>query len=251
MKLKYIFKILKESLFLFLKNPFFILPSIFLWITLLVLSYVSVRINNFLIKTFGTEISQFLKISLYGGWLVIFSLISLGIMAFVFSGMIYGAKNLFKNKFHPKDFFYGSKKFWFKNWIIMIFILLVSILVEQTAHYISLFLGRFLNLDINSATLLFIFVYFLFLAGVLLFLTLTSFSLVLWNLKVFESIKKSISLVRKNYVEVLTLSVSLFVLLALLSRIPGIYGEFVEYVIVLPLLALIGTRFTKFFGEGR
>lgn len=221
----------------FYKNPIIVFPAIFLWVFIIVFSRLSVGVNY--------RLSNGIAIAV---WLVLFSIVTLIVISFVFSGLIGMCKSVINHRGDLRDFLSNSRRFWFRNFQIMLLVVVVSIVIGKTAHYGALFFGRAFGLPVSAAQVLFVLIYFTGLVGVLMFLSFSSFYLVIYDLKVKESVLKSVGLVGREYLGVLSMSVMFFVLFFLLGRVEGIVGEVIEYVLVVPFLSVFLTRFVLRFG---
>ncbi len=233
MKLKEFFNIISRGFNDLFRNPSLIIPGLLLWIFIYLFSRLSVVVNHILYTT-----------SSLIAWLVFFSLVSLSAMAFVFSGLIKLSKEIIhKKKVSPRDFFSNGKRFWFGNFSILLFILVVGIVIWAIANYGGIYIGKLLGLEVNAALLLYILIYFAGLIGILIFLTFSNVCLVVENLNFSGAVKKSIKLVKKEYPATLALNVLIFVVLFLLNKINGIWIDLIEYTLLIPLFVLILTRF--------
>ncbi|MEK6855146.1 MAG: hypothetical protein AABX73_02905 [Nanoarchaeota archaeon] len=230
------FKLFFDSGKDFYKKYWVIGPSILLWLVLGGLSKLSVFVN------YKLNNSSFIAI-----WFVLLSLFTLGAMAFLFSGLIGISRYAAENKRSLlREFFLDAKKFFFRNFCIIIIIAFVSALIGRITHYTTLFAGRFLELSILSAQIIFVLIYFLLLVGILIFFSFSSFYLVIYNLSLKESIKNSFSLVRREYLSVLTLTIIFFLAFFFLGRVEGLLGELIEYVILIPYVSLLMVRFVLY-----
>ncbi|MBU0760998.1 MAG: hypothetical protein KJ600_01270 [Nanoarchaeota archaeon] len=210
------------------KAPAIIAVSLSFWIFLFLLSKLGERIAPSLQTTFANI-----------AWTVFAGLVSLVAASYFFAGLI----GMSKGKVKFGEFGKHANKFWFGNFQVILLIILASAIVRLAAHFGALFIGRALGLEVDAALFVFMIIYLAGLVGVLIFLTFSSFFLVVEDLKVRESIRKSIKFVRKNYWETLVLSFALFVLGFLVGRIPGFAGEVLEYALVVPFVVLVLTRF--------
>lgn len=199
--------ILKNGLKDFYNNSIVVIPALLLLISLFIFSELSARVNYNLNSNLSLTI-----------WLIFFSLSSLLIISFFLSGLIGASLDIVKRKklnFH-KMFSY-SKKFWFKNFIIMLIIVVSYNIVSYIAREGASFIGRSFELAVEQAAVIFFFIYFLGLAGGIILLTFSSFYLVLQDKGVLRSIKNSISLVKKQFISTFVIMVSFFALNSLLE----------------------------------
>ncbi len=264
LSIKEFFNIIKKGFNDLFRNPLLIIPGLLLWLFIYLFSRLSVVVNHILYTT-----------SSLIAWLVFFSFVSLIAMAFVFSGLIKISKEIIENsgnriKFFPefsngqfskinnvtkriahihkkkinaRDFFSNGKRFWFRSFLILLFLLFVGIVIWAIANYGGIYAGKLLDLEVNAATLLYILIYFAGLVGILIFLTFSNVCLVVGNLNFREAVKKSIKLVKKEYLAALALNVLIFVILFLLNKVNGIWIDLIEYALLIPLFVLILTRF--------
>ncbi len=221
------------------KNLVLIVPSALLFILIILLSKLSVKINYKLQDTLSLTI-----------WTIIFSLVMLVIISYFFSGLIGMSFLAIKNRVNMKSFFKYSNKFVLKNFLIILAILLVLNLIRYLAHNVSFFVGKFLELDVNIASGIFFLLYFGSIIGILIFLGFSSAYLITENTKIVVSIKKSIGLVKKNYIEALIILIMLFIINQFFNLyISKILTEVVNALFIVPYLSLILTRFVFEFGK--
>ncbi|MDO8459718.1 MAG: hypothetical protein Q7S74_01280 [Nanoarchaeota archaeon] len=214
------------------KNPLIVIPTVIFWIFLEILSRFSVFMNH--------RISNTIAIT---SWAILYVLISLFVMSFILVGIIGIAKKSMKEKSGLKDFIMYSKKFGLKNFLVMLIIVIISIISWAMAHYGALFIGRALSLSINTATTLFKALYVAGLVGIVIFISFTSFYLVIFDLKIYESFRRSMKLVKREYLYALAISLALYFIHYLLNNIPLVVGDIIEYVVIVPLFVLFVTRF--------
>src|SRR3989344_1815486 len=201
MRVKEFFKIILESIKDLIKNPKLIISGIILWIFIFLFSKLSSSVNKIFVNTSSLII-----------WLVIFSIISLTAFSFVFSGMIGTSSDIIKRKGerYLSGLFKYSREFFLKNLIILIIISVIGSLIWIIVFYLGMRLGQLMGLDVSSATILYILIYFVFIISTIIFLTFSGFILVLENKGIVESIKKSIKFVKRNYIETLVLNILIF-----------------------------------------
>lgn len=224
--------ILKNGLKDFYNNSIVVIPALLLLIFLFIFSELSARVNYNLNSNFLLTI-----------WLVFFGLVSLLIISFFLSGLIGTSLDIVKRKkLNFYKIFSYSKKFWFKNFIIMLVILASYNIVSYIAREGASFIGRSLELAVEQAAVIFFFIYFLGLAGGIVFLTFSSFYLVLQDKGVLRSIKSSISLVRKQYIFTFVILVSFFAINSLLELTgKQIIGDIINLFLV-PYFSLLMAR---------
>ncbi len=232
-------KIIFSSFNSILKNPTILLPGVALWIVLQLFSLIPNLLKPYLQSTFALT-----------SWLIISAILLLAILSFFFSGLV-GLSLELNNQKKPslKTFLSYAKRFWLLNTIVLILLRIFSIAIEQAAFFSTSFLVNFFSIStigkqIFSATLspaafTFILIYFAGLAGILIFLTLSSPCLIVFNTDLLNSFKKSFRIVKRNYLDVLVVSVLFFILFEIINRIPHIVGGILEYIFIVPLLSLI------------
>jgi len=215
------------------KNPLVIIPGVMLGVFFSVLSELGWNYAYGLSTTTGNVV-----------YTILVALVSLFAMGYIFSGLIGMSKKIVEGKKAVwKDFSSNAGKFWFRNFVVLLVIAVVSIVIERVAFYGAFFIGRIFDLGVGAAQFVFILIYFIGLIGVLIFLTFSSFYLVLEGLIIVGSMRKSVRLVKKEYLATLSLIVILFVVLFLLNSVSGFFGDILEYAFFVPLLALVLVRF--------
>ncbi len=235
-KLKNLFN---DSFLDYCKNPIVVFPTLILWIFFAVFSKISVMMNYKLQDSY-----------LLTSWLVLFSIISLLVTSFFLSGLIGICGELIKKKFKKKSFFYNSRKFWLRNFLVIIIFVILYNVVRYIAHNAAFFIGKSLSLEVNAAVGMFFLFYFTGILGILIFFSFTSFYLINYNLSVLDSIKKSFFLVKKRYIETLIIFIIFFVINEVIVKfIPSLGVELINALFVVPYLSLILSRFVLTFGE--
>lgn len=227
------FSILKDSIKSFYKNPILMLPSLILLVFFVFFSQLSSNINYALQDLVSLTV-----------WTILFSLISLIVISFFLSGLIGMSFKILEKKIKISDLFKYGWKFWLKNFIIILIIILTYNIIRYLAHDLSFFIGTFLNLDVKIAIFIFFFFYFAGLIGIIIFLTFSSFYLIINNCSIFKSIKKSFIIVKKNYIYTLIILLLFFVINNLLNLIQNKWIiEFANAVIIYPYFSLVLSRF--------
>jgi len=225
-----IYNVFEKSVKDYFSNLKIVIPSAVLWGLI------------FLVSIAGASIAYKLQTTLGNiAWTVGAWVLTIGMMGYFFSGMIGMALDNVNEK--RKGFYYYAKKYWFRNFLILAAVMLVGILIGRVAHYVAFYLGQIFSLDVGPAQFVFLLIYFLELIGVLVFFTFSSVFLVIDDKNVLESIMRSKNFVKKNYLSTLTLSVIIFMILFIIGFVPGGYAELLEYIIVVPLSAIILLRF--------
>jgi len=225
---KNFFDLFRESLKDLFGKPLIVLPSAILGLILFGIS----QLGLILAPRFQTTASNI-------AWTVFVGLASLFLASYVFSGMI----GLAKKKVSWKEFSVNANGFWFRNFQILLLIVLFSFLIGRIAYYGAFFLGKTLDLEVGAALAVFLLIYFAGLIGILIFLTFSSFFLVVDKLRPRGAIRRSIGFVKRNYLMTLALNIILFVVGYLANKIPGLFGDAVIYVLVVPFFVLVLTKF--------
>ncbi len=227
-----ILKIFKESFQDLYRNPIMVLPTIILLVATIVLSSLSASVNKNLHTTFLLTL-----------WVVLFSLIVLAVMSFLFAGLISMGLNAARKK-PIINFLAPGKNFWFRNFQILLIIVVTYNIINFAAYYISFFVGKTFNLPLSAAQVLFYFLYFAGLVGIIIFLTLSSFCLLIDGKSAIASIKISIRKVKSAYLEVLITLVLFFVVDGLMNKFitQRIIIELINSFFIIPYLSVILTR---------
>jgi len=241
MGVKKFFDMFKDGAKDFYGNPKIVFPGIIIGVFFLFVSKYGERIKNILGTTYPNIV-----------WTIVVAIVSLVVMGYVFAGLIGMSKIVVKErngKVGLRDFSLNANKFWFRNFVIMFVIALVSVVIERAAFYGGFFIGKIFGIGNGGAQFIFMMIYFIGLIGILIFLTFGSFYLVIYDLKVRESLSKSVRFVKREYLAVLSLSVILFVILFFLNQISGYLGDALEYLVFVPYISLILTRFVMGWGK--
>ncbi len=231
MRLKNFLSLFKESAIDFYKYPIIVIPSLALLLLMIAFSNLSVKVNYSLSNTLSIT-----------SWLVFFVLVSLLVISYFLSGIIALSRSIIERKFKIKMFFNGANKYWIKNFLILLVILIIFNIINVISYAIAFSIGRLLNLSIQSATLVFFILMFVGIATILLLFTFSSFSLVLFNPSIKESIKKSFKIVGKNYTYILSVFILLFMINELLSLLNSIVEDIIKSALLIPYLMLFFTR---------
>ena len=231
---------LKSSINDLYRNVILAIPGLIIVVFFILFRKLSVTLNYKLQTTL-----------LLSSWLVIFVLISMIFLSFAFSGLIGMCALIVKGKKAGlKDFWKNSGKFWLRNFIIMFIIFISGYLLGRAAHYLALYIGKGIGLELKAAQILFFLLHLAGLIGLLIFLTFSSFYLILYNYNVKESIKKSIRLVKREYTNTICILLLFFVIYGILYLINYKYiNLLIESLIIVPYFALVLTRFVLEFGE--
>ena len=224
------FRLYAKKLFL---SPVIFISGAAIWLSLSILSFLSSKVNKTLLSTFSNTIS-----------VGVYSIITFFILSFFFSGMIFLTKQVFQKKRAGfVEFFSGARKFTIRHFVLFTIVVIIGILIGRIAHYSAFFISTQLNLSIRPAQLLFLLIYFGALAFFLLFISFSSFYLVLYDLSLKNSVKSSVKFVKKNYLLAISIETILFVAFWFLNKLPSIFNEFIQYIVIIPLFVFIVSFF--------
>lgn len=240
--------VFSESALNFAKNPLIITGSaIAAMIVLMLLSFVYTKLGGIIVSQTAA-----LPIML----LVVFILLALLPLSYLFSGLINICLTISKKTQKTKlsDFFRGANKYWGKNYVIMLIIFFlyraIFLIMGLMSIYILPFVNKQISVSVDMTRFILFFIYFAWLIGVLIFLTFSNFFLILENLSIIKSIKKSAVFVSNNYVSVLAISVIFYIIFRLVSYTDRLYtsqifsiSEIISSIIIYPYLALVLAKF--------
>lgn len=229
MNFKEFFGNLFEGLKILASRPIFTVLSLVLWGLLVAVSEFGAVIAVNFQSTFSNL-----------AWTIVAALVALSLVSYFSSGMV----GLIKKK-GLKEFSRTGRRSWKKNLVVIVSVLLMSVVVWAIAHYGALFFGRMFDLGVVSALVVFVLIYFAGLVSFLIFFSFASFFLVLKNLSVAESIKRSFIFVKESYLATLSLLVVFFILYWLVGLISGWVGDLIAFGILLPYAIIVFTRFVK------
>jgi|SRR3989344_1204472 len=241
MEKKSFLSLFKDSFQDFYKNPIVILPALASLIFLLLFSKISLKVNTLI----SNQSSVIFTI-----WLIIFTLISLLVLSYLFAGLIGLSLKATNGKARITDFFFSANKYYLKNFAITLIILVCYDIINFIAIYGAYYIGKSISLSTNSARILFFFIYFAGLIGILLFMAFSSFYLIYKSGGVIKSLKSSARLVSNNYPYVLAIAILLFICIQLVSYLDNIdiknilnLADILSSIILYPYLALVLSRF--------
>lgn len=232
-----LFECLKKTGESLKKRPWVFVIGVCLFLIVQALSFLSISVNELLAQMIGAQASQTTQILVLGGWLLIYTAINFLFLAGIFAGLI--------GFLDSKRFFSSIKKYSFKNFLVLIAIACVYIAVWAIAQYGANFVGKGLGFDLETAIILFFILYFAGFFGILIFFSFSHFYVVLKNRSVSESVKDSWRFVRRHYVFVVCASIVLYLVSFGLGRIPELAGSFIEYAILIPVLAAFMVQLVK------
>lgn len=228
MKIKSFYSILIDSLESFVKNPWIaIFPAIFYLLVILFSNY-SISIQDNL----KTSLSSTLWLIFYFVvWFVLLS--SLSFVLIILSSRIIGRKHKIKLR--------NIIKFLFLSLISLIVFMLINLISYFSAGYI----GRLFSLEINTALSVYVLIYLALILCSLIFLTFSSFFAILSNNSILACLKKSISVVRSNYIFIVLIGAALYGIDYFSSNIfetTPIIREAIFYLLIIPYLFIVLTR---------
>jgi len=225
-----------DSLKDFSRNFWIIIAGLFLFGAFLGISEIGGKIAY----SFQTSISNLV-------WTLAYIAIIFVIGGFVFAGMIGVAGKAVRGKRSGwKDFFISGKKFWFRNFLVLVLFLVLFDLMNGILFVFGefmIYLSGWYAVSSEVFRALLFFISFAYLAGFFVFFSFTQFFIVLEDKKLWGGIKSSWKFVKENYLETLSMIVIFFVIFRLTSRIGGNLELLLIYGLVLPYLAFIWTRF--------
>lgn len=239
MKSKKFFDIFTKAIMGLYKNPaVFIAATVFF-------------IFVFSISLLGKKIAPFLQSSVSNIlWVTIFFIIFLAGAAFLFGAV----SDFMKPKKESRGFFNSGRKFWLRNFLLLAILWVLMVM----GNGILFLFTKFMTVAnpifaISEATFKIIafLIYFFWLILFVIFFSFSNCYCVLYDLRLKESIGKSFSLVKKEYLATLSLLVIIFVLTFFLNMIPGSLGEVLVYLISIPLTVFTLTKFVIFSEENR
>ncbi len=232
--------IFKKAFIDFYKNIIVVIPSFILFVFFIIFSWISIEVNY--------KLSDKTLLIL---WLVFFSIVSLFFVSFFLSGLIGICSEIVRRKkIKMDDFLKYSAKFCFNNFIMIAIILIVYNIMRYLVHNLALIIGQSLNLSLGIAQGFFFILYFAGLAGIIIFLTFSSFYLITKNKSIWQSIKSSALLVKKRYIYTLSIIIVFFVINGLLELLKNVLIiELINALFIVPYLALVLTRFVLSFDE--
>ena len=189
-------------------------------------------------------------------WLVIFTIVSIFIISYFFSGLISMCFSSLKSNASINDFFSGTKKYWLKTFVIIAIIVVCYAIINYSSIYGAIHLGKYFSLPLESAKFILYFIYFALIIGALIFLTFSNFILISENKSIVESVKKSASFVSNNYSYVLVIGAIFFIVDWAVSKLANYsignfinLSEVISSLLVYPIFALVLTIFLQVFKE--
>ncbi len=227
-------QIFKESLSDFIRHPSLLFPPILLFIIISLLSILSVSINH--------KLSSSLSITL---WFIIFTILYLIIISYISATMIGMSRDAASRSISIKKVFPYGNKFWLKNLVIILIFILIYFLILGSLYVFTFLMSslrNYIQITENVFKLLSFLIYFIWLVAVLIFFTFSNFFLVIYNLKIKESILKSISFVKKEYLSILSINVIFFAIFYLLSFWESTISIILTYLLTAFFILLL-TRF--------
>jgi hypothetical protein len=223
---------IKESLFFCFNNPILFLISL---IFFAISYYLSIAFNEIIKQTTNLTLLKILPF--------FYSILFFALLAFFFSGMM--GIVLSKLEKSKNNFIYYSKKYTLKNLALFLIGWLFFVVVLLLSSAISLFIGKSFNLNINEATIVYIFfmVFFILLGPIIMIYTN---GIILLGEGFFKSIKRGANLVYSNYaiscLFVLFLGAGYYLIQ---KYIGGIYDDLILSVLIPPFIASYIIHFVK------
>ena len=230
---------LLSSLRQYLKNPLIIIFFVFILVTQYLLEIISFKVNSEIV------LSSYLVHSI---WLAAGFAISVLLFSFFISLAISFSFRSMDRKASMSHLFSGVRHT-HKVFVLM----LVNILVFSLAFGVS-YLFQIFAENIKITPLIFqvtvFVVYMADILGILIFLSFSFFACISEDISIMQSMKRSWYFVKKNYLTVLMLFVSLFIISQLVNLASGIIffelislTEIINFFIVYPLMAIFFSRF--------
>ncbi|MEK6825859.1 MAG: hypothetical protein AABY00_03670 [Nanoarchaeota archaeon] len=222
-----------ESIWLLLKHPVFLIPSLFAMCWMILISLISLKIQFSL----RTDFHQIL-------WMIVYLLLVIVGLSACFAWIFLLARKALHSS--SKNVF--SFTLWRRSFVFYFLFVFSLVILWAIIQYGLLWIGPLLNIPLAFAQVLYILLFFVAFVGFLIFYTYTPALLV--TLSFSQSLKQSITLTKKNYLLTLSLSVIYFVLISLCEKLlSSSVFEIFEYslslseiliaFLITPLLALI------------
>ncbi len=233
MKSRAFLKILSQAFYDGINHPLILVPSVVLWTFLILISKISLKVTR-LIEN---------PVSIHA-WFIIVSFATVFIISLIAAGLIGISESIIRQrKASVSQFLTYTRKFGLRNFVVFIMLTIAGVPVWAVAHYGAFFLGKSFNLGLSSAQTLFILLYFLGIAGFLIFFIFASFYLVIENTSLKKSFVLSWRLVSREYPLVLSTTIIFSILLFFIDKIQGLGGDLILYGILVPIVSLFLTRF--------
>jgi len=241
MKFKEFFNLIENGVRDLFRKPFVIFPGLVFFLFLFGFSNLGGKFG-YLLQTTPTNVA----------WIIGSVIVLLGVGGFISAGLIGLCVKIVRKEKVKDAFFSSAKKFWFRNFLVLVLFLVFFNLINLTLFLFTKFMisvsGTF-SVSASVFRILSMLITFVWIAGIIIFFTFSNFYTVGDNLGVGAGIRKSRGLVRKEYPATLSLSVILFVVVFLVGKISGVVVDLINYGVVLPLTFLIFTRFVIEFGK--
>lgn len=231
METKKFISILRTSFKDFYKNPVIFLPSWIIVLFIFLFQLTTLSIKNYL----GTTIANIL-------WSTLFIVLFISVLSYISAGLIGMSKQIITKK--QNSFIESGNKFFIKNTLIFCILFASHIIINSLSLLIAYFVGKQFSLPVESARIIFLLIYFIGLVGWMIFLTFSSFYLVIENIPIMQSIRKSFKLVKSNYIYLLILGVFIFIIDSLITFSPYYYilSPVID-LLILPYIFIVLTRF--------
>lgn len=217
-------------------------PSIFIFPLLLLgvlttLSYLA----TFVAPHLTTSVANLL-------WLVVYGLISLFVIGYALAGLIGVAHAITRNeKNQLREGLRAARASGLRNSGAIVLLVAAYNLVLWISYFLAFSAGKLLSLEVSTAQILFIFLFFIGVVSFLLFFAFTNFFVVMNRQTMRGGISHSIRLVRREYLATLSMSILFLILGQLIELVTGttsvLFKELINTLILYPYLALVITRF--------
>ncbi|MEI6849524.1 MAG: hypothetical protein WCK29_00650 [archaeon] len=235
-----VYKIIKNSFEDLFKNPILIVPSVLILVFSLILSFISGKVSLMLSNETATIITL---------WISLFTIVFILVSSYFYSGLIHISLLSMKRKVSLREMFQGANKFFIRNSVLVIIMLLLVYVTNLIIGELVNYLGKYFGFSTSLATIIFIILYYLFLVGIVSFLTFDSFFLIKNNSSIINSIKQSINFTLKNYISVLIILLLFLVTYFLVGLLDNLLAlsitspsALIYSIIIYPIFVLILAR---------
>jgi len=174
--------------------------------------------------------------------LIVLSLFALAILSFLFAFFITLCQSITEKNRTARQSLAVAAHSAPKN----LFLMILAIALVQGITWLSFIIGKMLLplAGASWATFIVIACMFAGFAGIAIFLTFAPFYIVMRQSSVIGSIKSSINLVRRRYLDILIITVIFFAAVLLIDRyIPTFIAEVIKSLIIIPYTGLLLAEF--------
>lgn len=241
MKLKDFNKMMRESFLNLFEKPILFIPGVLLFAAFYAFTRIGGRVG-YMLQTTPQNVQ----------W-VVFSTILLLIFLSVFSVfMISISRNVSEKKKYSEGIY---DSFWKKLAAVFVLIFMLLVLFNLMNLTLWLFTRFMISMSPRFTVSLGVFrflstlISFVWVAGVIVFFSFSSFFAVAKNNKIRESVKNSFKLAKKEYLAVLSFTVLMFIVTSLIGFLNGFYGDVANYVLILPFTFVFMTKFVLMYGK--